>query len=379
MNFKTERELLCSFVLPSLGILMKLSSLQTLSLIFLMSLQGFALGKGPSSQNVRVRVLSWWGYIEPQSKVIQAIEKKCRASLSIDEFYSTSEFLERVSKKSSDVKSYDLLIYSDTAYESHETRHLRASKRKLNEIHRTYHPSITAFHKKNKYNAATAVFQISLSGFLVNQKLIQLHGRENLNDVFNLVGQRLFVFMDDHMEIATLLNKWECSEAGSACKKDSQLVFPSEDKLKKLVGQSKVVISSDLADITKHPKFALAYTWSGDALQKQSEQSNLNFILHPSLSHSSMDLLTLVGESQEAKCVANELISKKFVDSVAQKSKYFSPYGPVQSNDKAFNKLQQEFFGQFSTLGRIHRVTQQESLEIDKKWQLFKILFGSKI
>jgi hypothetical protein len=64
---------------------------------------------------------------------------------------------------------------------------------------------------------------------------------------------------------------------------------------------------------------------------------------------------------------------------VAQKSKYFSPYGPVQSDSMTFNQLQIEFFKQFATLGRIHRVTQDESLEIDKKWQLFKILFGSKI
>ena len=92
-----------------------------------------------------------------------------------------------------------------------------------------------------------------------------------------------------------------------------------------------------------------------------------------------MDLLTLVGQSKEASCVASEFASKDFINSVAQKSRYFSPYGPVRSDDKAFNKLQREFFEQFSTLGRIHQVTQEESLEIDKKWQLFKILFGSKL
>jgi spermidine/putrescine-binding protein len=214
---------------------------------------------------------------------------------------------------------------------------------------------------------------------LVNRAIIKAGASDKLSEFFRVSADKIFVLLDDHVEIATLLNKWECTELGSGCNKNAQLIFPSEDKLKKLVGQSKVAISSDLADITKHPKFALAYTWSGDAIQKTSTQPNLEFILHPSLSHSSMDLITLVGESKEAKCVADELASKEFVDSVAQKSKYFSPYGPVQSDSMTFNQLQIEFFKQFATLGRIHRVTQDESLEIDKKWQLFKILFGSKI
>lgn len=358
---------------------MKLMSLLLKSLTSFLLIQTIAIAAPVAGQSTRVRIFSWWGYIDRNNSAVQAIEKKCGAELSIDEFYSTTEFLERVSTKNAGVKSYDLLIYSDTAYAAHETGFVRASKKKLGMNLSSYHPSISHFYKSNKYNSATSVFQISLSGFLVNRNLITMNGKESLHDVFNSAGKNLAVLMDDHMEIATLLNKWECSELGSGCKKDAQLVFPSEEKLKKLVGQSKVVISSDLADITQHPKFALAYTWSGDALQKQSEQPNLDFILHPSLSHSSMDLLTLVGDSKEAKCVANEFASKKFVDAVARKSKYFSPYGPVNSDDKAFNKLQKEFFSQFSTLGRIHRVTQKESLEIDKKWQLFKILFGSKI
>ncbi len=145
------------------------------------------------------------------------------------------------------------------------------------------------------------------------------------------------------------------------------------------MGQSKVIISSDLADITKHPQFALAYTWSGDAIEKLGAQKKLEFMLHPALSHTSMDLLSLVGGSPEARCVANELSSKEFVSYIAAKSKYFSPYGSIESKDGAYVNIQSEFFKNFGALGRIHRVTQSESLEIEKKWNLFKIVFGSKI
>lgn len=357
-----------------------MSLLHHLLLAVLIGVQGInAYGQGKRSHSPRVRILSWWGYIDSKDAAIQGIEKKCRTTLSVDEFYSTTEFLSRLAKRGDGGKPYDVLIYSDTAYNAKETALARNSKKKILTQQSAYSASISSYYKRNKYNSATGIFQISLSGFLANKSLIQLRGIDSLAEIFKRAGNNISVLMDDHMEIATLLNKWECSETGSNCGKNSQLIFPSEDKLKKLVGQAKVVISSDLAEITKHPKFALAYTWSGDAIQKTISQPNLEFILHPSLSHTSMDLLTLVGESQEARCVANELTSKKFVDSVAQKSRYFSPFGPVESTDKTFTQLQTEFFKQFSSLGRIHRVTQNESLEIDKKWQIFKILFGSKI
>jgi|GEM_PF-3246418 len=347
--------------------------------LFFTQLTAAASVKSKNFKNDKVRILSWWGYIDPHHRNIKNIERKCKTTLSIDEFYSTTEFLNRLERDKTIDNKYDVLIYSDTAYTARATNAIRNSKLKLDRRAESYANPISSFYKKNKYSQGTGIFQISLSGFLVNKRLVSLKGNESLGEIFKITGDNVAVFMDDHMEIATLLNKWECTELGSDCSKNTQLIFPSEDKLKKLVGQSKVAISSDLADITKHPKFALAYTWSGDAIQKASTQPNLEFILHPSLSHSSMDLITLVGESKEAKCVADELSSKEFVDSVAQKSKYFSPYGPVQSDEQVFNQLQKEFFNQFSTLGRIHRVTQQESLEIDKKWQLFKILFGSKI
>jgi len=342
------------------------------SIVFSFTFKSYANGK-PS-----VRVLSWWGYIDRKDKRIAAIEQKCKTSLSLDEFYSNAEFLERVNPKKGSL-NHDILIFSDTVSKSAQTAFIGQLRTKLNSNSKRYFAGVRDFYYSRHYNPSTAVFQISLTGFLVNRAIIKAGASDKLSEFFRGSADKIFVLLDDHVEIATLLNRWECTELGSDCSKNTQLIFPSEDKLKKLVGQSKVAISSDLADITKHPKFALAYTWSGDAIQKASTQPNLEFILHPSLSHSSMDLITLVGESKEAKCVADELSSKEFVDSVAQKSKYFSPYGPVQSDEQVFNQLQKEFFNQFSTLGRIHRVTQQESLEIDKKWQLFKILFGSKI
>jgi spermidine/putrescine-binding protein len=60
-----------------------------------------------------VRVLSWWGYIDPREEKIKRIEQKCNAEISLDEFYSNAEFLDRLSNqksgKSLHIRSYGLL------------------------------------------------------------------------------------------------------------------------------------------------------------------------------------------------------------------------------------------------------------------------------
>jgi spermidine/putrescine-binding protein len=325
-----------------------------------------------------VRVLSWWGYIDPKSPETIEVEKKCNTRISVDEFYSNAEFLDRISGQDKN-PTYDILIFSDTIIKSSQTKFIESLKTKINRSSKEYNSDVNNFYQNRNYNPSTAVFQISLTGFLVNKEKVSISSKSKLKEFFSKSPDNIFVLLDDHVEIATLLKKWECDESSNGCSRNSNRIFPSEEKLKNLIGKSKLVISSDLADITKHPKFAVAYTWSGDALQKLAAQKNLEFMLHPSLSHTSMDLLTLASQSPEASCVANYFSSKAYLNSVSIRTKYFSPFGAVPTEDKNFENLQREFFARFSSLGRIHRITKEESLEIDKKWQLFKILFGSKL
>jgi hypothetical protein len=139
------------------------------------------------------------------------------------------------------------------------------------------------------------------------------------------------------------------------------------------------VITSDLGKIDEHKKFTLAYTWSGDAIGRAGQNDNLEFLLHPSLSHTSMDLVSLLGRSKEAACVAKQLASKEYLEATARQSLYFSPYGAVDSDNKKYAALQKRFFESFSKLKRIHRVTLSESQKIDEKWQLFKLQFGNSL
>lgn len=326
-----------------------------------------------------VRILSWWGYIKASEPKVIAIENKCQTRISVDEFYSNTEFLARLGESSTPKNPFDILVFSDTVYTSKQLGFLSKSKLHFDRGLSGYSEPVKDFFKSRRYDAATGIFQISLSGFLVNKNLMRISPNDPLSLFFTRAQDNIVVLLDDHVEITTLLSNWECSEHKNECSKLGRSLFPSEEKLKQLVGKAKLVISSDLADITKHPNFALAYTWSGDALRQLDGRSNLEFLLHPSLSHTSMDLLSLVGTSKEAKCVAEAMASKEFLDTVARRTRYFSPYGPVDAQDPSFHKIQREFFDRFSKLGRIRRMTQDESLEIDKKWQLFKILFGKKI
>lgn len=352
--------------------------LAVLIIPFVALASGHALAASSAHRNT-VRVLSWWGYINSADPAVASIEKTCKTALSVDEYYSTSEFLARVEQKAASKAPLDILVFSDTVYTSKQLGFLSKSKLHFDRGLSGYSEPVKDFFKSRRYDAATGIFQISLSGFLVNKNLMSISPNDPLSLFFTRAQDNIVVLLDDHVEITTLLSNWECSEHKNECSKLGRSLFPSEEKLKQLVGKAKLVISSDLADITKHPNFALAYTWSGDALRQLDGRSNLEFLLHPSLSHTSMDLLSLVGTSKEAKCVAEAMASKEFLDTVARRTRYFSPYGPVDAQDPSFQKIQSEFFERFSKLGRIRRMTQDESLEIDKKWQLFKILFGKKI
>jgi hypothetical protein len=297
----------------------------------------------------------------------------------VDEFYSSAEFLKRLSAGQNSQAPYDIAIFSDTMREASAAIINRDKSLTIAVDSSNYAAPIKHYFQSQKFSKNTGIFQISLTGFLWNKKNITISASDNLGAVFSRTQDGLIVLVDDHVEISTLLRAWECSSHKDKCENLASEFFPSEQQLRTLLGKSKLVITSDLGKIDAHPKFALAYTWSGDAIARAGENKNLEFLLHPSLSHTSMDLVSLLGKSKEAACVAKHLASQNFLTKTAQNSLYFSPYGPVISKNEKFSTLQKDFFDSFSKLKRIHRVTLSESEKINEKWQLFKLQFGNPL
>ncbi len=327
----------------------------------------------------KVNMLTWWGYISKESPEFKSIEKNCNTVVSIDEFYSSAEFLKRLTAGQNSKAPYDVAIFSDTMREASSAIINRDKSLKIAVDTARYVAPIKQYFQSQNFAKNTGVFQISLTGFLWNKKNITISPSDTLGTVFTRTQDGLIVLVDDHVEISTLLRAWECSSRKDKCQNLAGEFFPSEQQLRTLIGNSKLLITSDLGKIDAHPKFALAYTWSGDAIARAGENSHLEFLLHPSLSHTSMDLVSLLGKSKEAACVAKHLASQNFLTSTAQNTLYFSPYGPVSSKNEKFNTLQKDFFESFSKLKRIHRVTLSESEKINEKWQIFKLQFGNPL
>ncbi len=157
-----------------------------------------------ASTPTKVKILTWWGYLEQNSEQIKNIEKRCLSKIIIDEFYSSSEFLSRIN---SNLENFDILIYSDTVFKSLQTSFISKAKSKTSLKRSGYSKDIQAFFDSRSYGPNTSIFQTSLSGFLINKDLMLAHKNEPFSSFFKKAGNHIITLLDDHVEIATLLNK----------------------------------------------------------------------------------------------------------------------------------------------------------------------------
>lgn len=327
-----------------------------------------------------LRILTWWGYFEKGDKKIQQIEESCGRKISIDEFYSNSEFLSRIDDAKKSETHYEIIVYSDTVSKVVQSRFSRGFSHsiEMKNISKNWHPAIRDFFKTRKFSQLTRPFQFSLTGFLVNKERINFSAKDSLSEIIKKLHDSKLVLVDDYVEVATLFRKWKCESNRSSCKNISGDFFPKDESLSTLFKQTEVIVTSDLGSLDSHPQFGAAYTWSGDAFKRSLEKKNLSFHLHPKLSHSSMDLISLNSRSKEARCVYDALSSKEFLNSVSKKSMYFSPFGVVKTKSSEFDGLQDQFFKSFPSLGRIHRFSEAEAAVVNKKWRMFKLKQGSR-
>ncbi len=66
------------------------------NLILITTLLASGTAHPSTTSRSSTRVLTWWGYIDTKNENVQEVEKKCNTKISLDEFYSNSEFLNRI-------------------------------------------------------------------------------------------------------------------------------------------------------------------------------------------------------------------------------------------------------------------------------------------
>jgi hypothetical protein len=273
--------------------------------------------------NEAVNVLSWWGYLSDKSQLAK-IEQKCGTKISVDEYYSNSEFIRRWNN--SNVK-YEVLLYSNTVHNFIKDQVANKGK-DISQILDDYNPNIKKKYLSRNYSNNTALFVLSFTGFLWNKKSIQINKKQTISDIFKISKNKRVLLLDDYLEISRLIK---------ASEKNNENPY---DQLLSLTNDSKVYVTNMSDGLISRDDFAFAYIWSGEAMGKLPKYKNMEFLIHPKLSHVSYDLVSLISKDDKATCVAKELTGKSFLSYIQGKYAYLSPFAVT----KDFNKNKSKKF-----------------------------------
>jgi hypothetical protein len=114
-----------------------------------------------------VNVISWWGYFSQD--IIKVLENKCNTKISVDIYYSNSEFLRKMRKY-----KYSVAVFGNSSYDMIE-KQIDASAKHFNNITNLYHKDVLKKFKNQKYYKNTAIFNMATAGFLFNAHLMDIH------------------------------------------------------------------------------------------------------------------------------------------------------------------------------------------------------------
>ena len=282
-----------------------------------------------------VNVLTWWNYLN-YPEVSEVVKKECGVDLHYDEYFSISEFLRRFNAHKD---SYDVIIFSNTIYKLLEDK-IKRKDSDLYKVSDQYDRCVKNHYLSNKYAANVVVFVLSFPGFLWNPKVMDLSKDDTIFSIFKKAKDNVVVLIDDPVEVWALINQKVNQEVlrnnFPSLKKYSEAV--PLGSLKKLIQSAVIYVADGYNKLYDKDNFAVAFQWSGEVvyiLKKMKKE--LKFILPPTLSYISSDMLAELNTRPATRCVAKTLASKKVLDIIQEKTYYLSPYGTYKSvTDPAF-------------------------------------------
>jgi hypothetical protein len=340
--------------------------------IIIISLSYFPMCAFASNpQKPIVNILTWWGYLD-QPELIKRIEKKCDAQISVDQYFSNSEFLRRYHDQKS---SYDIIIFASTVFENIRNEIPNLPKSLLWKQSNHYNRYIKIHYLKANYPANVVYFAHSISGFLFNPNTITLSGNESLQTIFNKANGKKIVLMDDSAEINKLLNMANDNHAGNLSNN-----YLENDKINNIIGnKSELYIGNGFKEIYKDPDFAFAYIWSGDAINRIHDASNLIYFIHPTLSYLSSDLLSQNNDRNATYCVSKYLSSKEALHEIENNNYYFTPYANANNiQDHTYKKLYDSFVKILPSLTWAESLPPDDFYNVNKSWDLSKLRLNAR-
>ncbi|RDB37338.1 MAG: hypothetical protein DCC88_00660 [Spirobacillus cienkowskii] len=310
-----------------------------------------------------VSIISWWNYLKENE--IAILERECSVKISLDEYYSSKEFLRKVKKF-----DYSVAIFGNALYDLVESKIENTANIFRSSINQ-YHPNVAKAFKKQKYSKKTAIGNITTSGFLFNANTVYLNETDSINKIFAKAKGKNVAIMDEPLEALKLVSQY--NNNGEIDVSEASIIA-----FQNLVSETQTIIADDILHVVKDKKFAFAYSWSGIAFKRFFDYPDLNlkFILHPQVSYYTYDLIAPLNNNKDTFCVAKKLAEKNIIDIFVNRQHYYSPYGmPTKVNAmmEGYHNDFIETFPQFKLL----EVNNKNQIKIINLWE--KMILSLKI
>lgn len=313
-----------------------------------------------------VNVISWWGYFSHD--VIKALENKCNTKISIDEYYSSAEFLRKMDKY-----KYSVAVFGNGSYDMIEKK-IDSSSKHFNNVTNLYHKDVLKKFKKQKYYKNTAIFNVETAGFLYNADLMEINANLSIKTIFDNAKNTKITLIDDPFETLKLISNGKNVS-------DLELNESHFEQFLDLIKNKNVIITNDNIQHVKNKDFSFSLTWNGIAMKRILENPTLNlkFALHPEVSYIAYELVAPLSNDQNAICVAQAIASPSIIEIVINKTFYYSPFGI--SNDiknKAIVDANAEFFNNDKDLNVINIEKNKKYINIINIWDKIKFFNNKK-
>jgi hypothetical protein len=318
--------------------------------------------------------LTWWGYLDWAKPRLRKIGKQCRAKISFDDYYSNSEFLQRMQ---SPQNNYDVIIYSDTISKFLDNK-IGLKKSQLYKLSEKYIPTVKKNYLLNKFPHNVLYFEHGLTAFVYNPKLIKFLPKDDLYDFFRKAGNNIVVLLNDPTETNMLLsmalnkNKYDISS-------NKNLISLDYNHFIRLAQNAHIIVTNSPQRILKLPNFAFAFQWSGDAISMVEANPNLKLFVDPRVSYITSDLIAELNTKRATNCVAKKLAGKSFLMAEENHTFYFSPYGGYSgSKNKLYRKLYEKISKQLPLLPWISPLPPKKLKQITQTWKFIKLKLAKK-
>ena len=318
-----------------------------------------------------VNIISWWGYLN-HSWVSPYIESRCDAKISVDQYYSNNQFIDIFKR---DSKSYDIAIFQSPSYDEisylipsidSSSVHLKSS---------TYHPVIKEHYNKRYLPHNSAYFFQSVTGVLWNDNVISSQNNKSIPMMLSDVSGKLVTSLDSPIYLSSLIS---INNIG-----DKTLSY---ENYKKLFGDNTVIFANSFyKNVYDSKKFALSYTWSGEAMNDIEKSLNenkhhLHFTVNPNYSVVSSDVVVAMNSKNKTECVTNVLASKKFMEKLQLDTYYFTPYVDYSNvKNKLFLSYYTSYKKQLKNLKWLPILTKEQNDYISEDWSYIAMKAREKL